>query len=51
LKIKKVTVNAVAPGGTKTDMIGYVGRKYIPDGKGDDMSDEQLERAFAGMSL
>ncbi|KAL9134018.1 MAG: hypothetical protein Q9175_004804 [Cornicularia normoerica] len=47
---KKITVNAIAPGGTKTGMLGPVARKYIPNGKGDDMSDEELEQAAAGLS-
>lgn len=31
-------------------MLGPVARKYIPNGKGDDMSDEELEQAAAGLS-
>ena len=39
---KKITVNAVAPGATVTDMFHETVRLYVPGGK--DMSDEQIEK-------
>jgi len=39
---KKITVNAVAPGATVTDMFHETVRKYIPNGK--DLSDEEIEK-------
>jgi NAD(P)-dependent dehydrogenase (short-subunit alcohol dehydrogenase family) len=39
---KKITVNAVAPGGTVTDMFHAVAKHYIPNS--DDMTPEQLEQ-------
>lgn len=38
---KKITVNAVAPGGIKTDMYHAVCREYIPDGE--NLSDDQVD--------
>lgn len=38
---KKITVNAVAPGGTVTDMFHAVARDYIPNGK--DLSNAEVE--------
>jgi tetrahydroxynaphthalene reductase len=38
---KKITVNAVAPGGTVTDMFYAVAKHYIPNS--DNFSDEQLK--------
>jgi tetrahydroxynaphthalene reductase len=44
---KKITVNAVAPGGTVTDMFYAVAKHYIPNS--DDFSNEQLkEVSFPG---
>lgn len=39
---KKITVNAIAPGGIKTDMYDQVVRKYIPGEQS--MSDEEVEK-------
>ena len=39
---KKITVNAIAPGGIKTDMYAQVARKYIPGEQ--NMSDEEIEK-------
>ena len=39
---KKITVNAIAPGGIKTDMYHQVARKYIPGEQ--NMSDEEIEK-------
>ena len=38
---KKITVNAVAPGGIKTDMYHAVCREYIPNGE--NLSDEEVD--------
>jgi NAD(P)-dependent dehydrogenase (short-subunit alcohol dehydrogenase family) len=38
---KKITVNAVAPGGIKTDMYHAVCREYIPNG--DKLDDEEVD--------
>lgn len=38
---KRITVNAIAPGGVKTDMYIESARKYIPGG--DSLSDDQLD--------
>ncbi|KAI5926696.1 tetrahydroxynaphthalene reductase [Camillea tinctor] len=38
---KKITVNAVAPGGIKTDMYRDVCREYIPDGA--NLNDEEVD--------
>ena len=40
---KKITVNAVAPGGTVTDMFHKVAKHYIPNG--DDYTPEQIKEA------
>lgn len=45
---KGITVNAVAPGGTVTDMFHDVAHHYIPGGE--KMSMEQLKAAAAGAS-
>ncbi|KAL5356063.1 hypothetical protein BJX96DRAFT_162163 [Aspergillus floccosus] len=45
---RKITVNAVAPGGTVTDMFYAVAKHYIPNS--DDMSDEQLKNMAAHAS-
>ncbi|OLN84420.1 Trihydroxynaphthalene reductase 2 [Colletotrichum chlorophyti] len=45
---KKITVNAVAPGGIKTDMYSEVTRKYIPNGAG--LDDEAVDEWVAGLS-
>ncbi|KAK4166993.1 hypothetical protein QBC43DRAFT_11942 [Cladorrhinum sp. PSN259] len=45
---KKITVNAVAPGGIKTDMYHKVCREYIPDG--DKLDDESVDEYAAGWS-
>ncbi|KAI9729726.1 MAG: hypothetical protein M1834_006677 [Cirrosporium novae-zelandiae] len=45
---KKITVNAVCPGGVKTDMAAEVARFYMP--RGDNMNDEQVEEALAASS-
>jgi tetrahydroxynaphthalene reductase len=45
---KKITVNAVAPGGIKTDMYHKVCREYIPDG--DKLDDEGVDEYAAGWS-
>ena len=39
---KKITVNAIAPGGIKTDMYDQNVRKYIPGSQ--NMSDEEIEK-------
>ena len=39
---KRITVNAIAPGGIKTDMYDQVVRKYIPGEQ--NMSDEEVEK-------
>lgn len=38
---KKITVNAVAPGGIKTDMYHAVCREYIPSGT--TLSDDEVD--------
>lgn len=38
---KKITVNAVAPGGIKTDMYHAVCREYIPNGA--NLSDDEVD--------
>ncbi|KAL1841151.1 hypothetical protein VTJ49DRAFT_7376 [Mycothermus thermophilus] len=45
---KKITVNAVAPGGIKTDMYHAVCREYIPNG--DKLDDEGVDEYAAGWS-
>ncbi|KAL1305992.1 hypothetical protein AAFC00_004125 [Neodothiora populina] len=45
---KKITVNAVAPGGIKTDMYHAVCREYIPGGK--DLTDDQVDEYAATWS-
>ncbi|KAK4222551.1 hypothetical protein QBC38DRAFT_374893 [Podospora fimiseda] len=45
---KKITVNAVAPGGIKTDMYHKVCREYIPDGE--KLDDEGVDEYAAGWS-
>lgn len=45
---KKITVNAVAPGGIKTDMYHAVCREYIPDGE--NLSDDQVDEYAATWS-
>jgi tetrahydroxynaphthalene reductase len=45
---KKITVNAVAPGGIKTDMYHAVCREYIPDG--DTLNNEAVDEYAAGWS-
>jgi len=45
---KKITVNAVAPGGIKTDMYHQVCREYIPNGLG--FTDEETDEYAAGWS-
>ncbi|CRG86682.1 3-oxoacyl- [Talaromyces islandicus] len=46
--IKKITVNAVAPGGTVTDMFHAVAQHYIPDGH--KYSPEELQQMAAHAS-
>lgn len=45
---KKITVNAVAPGGIKTDMYHAVCREYIP--QGDKLDDQGVDEYAAGWS-
>ncbi|CRK11425.1 Trihydroxynaphthalene reductase PfmaI like protein [Verticillium longisporum] len=45
---KKITVNAVAPGGIKTDMYHAVCREYIPGGT--TLSDDEVDEYAAGWS-
>jgi tetrahydroxynaphthalene reductase len=45
---KKITVNAVAPGGIKTDMYHAVCREYIPNG--DKLNNEEVDEYAAGWS-
>ena len=45
---KKITVNAVAPGGIKTDMYHAVCREYIPNGM--NLSDDQVDEFAATWS-
>ena len=45
---KKITVNAVAPGGIKTDMYHAVCREYIPNGA--NLSDDQVDEYAATWS-
>ncbi|KAH6693444.1 tetrahydroxynaphthalene reductase [Plectosphaerella plurivora] len=45
---KKITVNAVAPGGIRTDMYHAVCREYIPNG--DSLSNEEVDEYAAGWS-
>ena len=45
---KKITVNAVAPGGIKTDMYHAVCKEYIPNGE--NLSDEQVDEYAATWS-
>ena len=41
---KKITVNAVAPGGIKTDMYHAVCKEYIPNGE--NLDDEGVDEVF-----
>lgn len=43
---KKITVNAVAPGATVTDMFHETVRLYVPNGK--NMTDEEIEKVRSG---
>lgn len=45
---KKITVNAVAPGGIRTDMYHAVCREYIPGG--DTLNNEEVDEYAAGWS-
>ncbi|KAI4121905.1 MAG: hypothetical protein LQ338_006090 [Usnochroma carphineum] len=45
---KKVTVNAIAPGGVKSDMYQQNARRYIPNS--DSMGDEKVDEIMASMS-
>ncbi|KAF7507701.1 Elsinochrome reductase 1 [Endocarpon pusillum] len=45
---KKITVNAVAPGGIKTDMYQKVCKEYIPNGE--NLNDEQVDEYAATWS-
>jgi tetrahydroxynaphthalene reductase len=45
---KKITVNAVAPGGIKTDMYQAVCKEYIPNGE--NLTDEQVDEYAATWS-
>ncbi|ROW04256.1 hypothetical protein VSDG_00875 [Cytospora chrysosperma] len=45
---KKITVNAIAPGGIKTDMYHAVCREYIPNGLG--LDDDGVDEYAAGWS-
>lgn len=45
---KRITVNAVAPGGIKTDMYHAVCREYIPNGE--NLSDDQVDEYAATWS-
>ncbi|KIW14482.1 trihydroxynaphthalene reductase [Exophiala spinifera] len=45
---KKITVNAVAPGGIKTDMYHAVCKEYIPNGE--NLTDEQVDEYAATWS-
>ena len=45
---KKITVNAVAPGGIKTDMYHAVCKEYIPNGE--NLSDDQVDEYAATWS-
>jgi tetrahydroxynaphthalene reductase len=45
---KKITVNAVAPGGIKTDMYHAVCREYIPNGN--ELDDDGVDEYAAGWS-
>ncbi|KIW41481.1 trihydroxynaphthalene reductase [Exophiala oligosperma] len=45
---KKITVNAVAPGGIKTDMYHAVCKEYIPNGE--NLNDEQVDEYAATWS-
>lgn len=45
---KKITVNAVAPGGIKTDMYHAVCREYIPGGT--ELDDDSVDEYAAGWS-
>jgi len=52
---KRITVNAIAPGGVKTDMYAEAARKYIPGAEGGPngegrWSDKQVEDAVAKFS-
>ncbi|KZF20211.1 NAD(P)-binding protein [Xylona heveae TC161] len=46
-KRKGITVNAIAPGGIKTDMFTHMAWRYIP-GATKDWTSEQLEKSMAG---
>ncbi|KAK4692672.1 hypothetical protein P7C71_g4578, partial [Lecanoromycetidae sp. Uapishka_2] len=45
---KRITVNAIAPGGIKTDMWDQVVRKYVPGEQ--NMSDEEIEKLASSWS-
>ncbi|KAL9069603.1 MAG: hypothetical protein Q9161_005402 [Pseudevernia consocians] len=44
---REITVNAIAPGGVKSDMFAQVAWKYIPGATGE-WSEERIEEAMAG---
>lgn len=46
---KKITVNAVAPGGIKTDMYHAVCKEYIPGGE--KMSNDQVDEVSSSLTL
>lgn len=45
---KQITVNAIAPGGVKTDMYADAARKYIPGGES--LTDEEVDQRIGSMS-
>lgn len=45
---KNITVNAIAPGGIKTDMYAEVAREYIPNGAS--LSDEEIDQIASSWS-
>jgi tetrahydroxynaphthalene reductase len=46
---RQITVNAVAPGGVKTDMAAQAGRLYLPEEE-QSMSNEQFDKTVAALS-
>ncbi|KAF2102134.1 NAD(P)-binding protein [Rhizodiscina lignyota] len=46
---KKITVNAIAPGGIQTDMAAEAARMYLPADK-QDLPDEEVVKLIAGLS-
>ncbi|KAI9807750.1 MAG: hypothetical protein M1826_004460 [Phylliscum demangeonii] len=47
---RRITVNAIAPGGVKTDMYASVAKKYVPRAEEEHLSAERVDEAMSKMS-